>query len=388
MVVIDMFSSINGLYGMQTGEEILRIFGENLQRLVGDAGQVYHLQGAVFCICMEDMNQEATLQLYHEIQQMGYHRISFGDLEVTLRTLGSATIFGFAPNEAERISSNLSHVIGESRELYHSGLVFFDLVDHEHEMNDRDVLGEIYQDIMQGCQDFRLYYQPIVAANSGEIVGAEALIRWQREPYGLVAPNRFIPYMEQNPCIYEMGNWVLQQALKDAMQMSERLPGFIINVNVAPTQLERKEFAPGVIRMLEETGYPPENLCLELTERCRELDFEFLRQQIEFFRSHGIRVAMDDFGTGHAALQLVLELPIDEIKIDRNFVQDIQQQKINQVIVSGIAKEAHTLNAEICIEGIEDEELGNYLQQFGPTYYQGYYYSKPVAKEDFLALLA
>jgi EAL domain-containing protein (putative c-di-GMP-specific phosphodiesterase class I) len=337
---------------------------------------------------MEDMNQEATLQLYHEIQQMGYHRISFGDLEVTLRTLGSATIFGFAPNEAERISSNLSHVIGESRELYHSGLVFFDLVDHEHEMNDRDVLGEIYQDIMQGCQDFRLYYQPIVAANSGKIVGAEALIRWQREPYGLVAPNRFIPYMEQNPCIYEMGNWVLQQALKDAMQMSERLPGFIINVNVAPTQLERKEFAPGVIRMLEETGYPPENLCLELTERCRELDFEFLRQQIEFFRSHGIRVAMDDFGTGHAALQLVLELPIDEIKIDRNFVQDIQQQKINQVIVSGIAKEAHTLNAEICIEGIEDEELGNYLQQFGPTYYQGYYYSKPVAKEDFLALLA
>lgn len=150
----------------------------------------------------------------------------------------------------------------------------------------------------------------------------------------------------------------------------------------------RKEFRQEVLNALHDTAYPPENLCLELTERCRELDTDFLRGEIEFFRSQGIRVAMDDFGTGNASLQLVLELPLDEIKIDRSFVQNIQNQPMNQIIVSAIADGAGTIHADLCIEGIEDQALELYLQQYHPTYYQGYYYSKPVAKGDFLSLIS
>lgn len=387
MLVIDMFSSINSLYGYGVGEKILQLYGKKLMELVGDLGQIYHMDGAAFCICMDGVEKEEVQKLYQKIQRMGYERISIGELQVTLKTLGSATVFGYAKGKEELINSSLNYIIGKSREVFHSGLVFFDIDDHIHEMNDRDVLGVIYQDIMGDFSGFRVFYQPIVQAWTGAVVGAEALVRWESESYGMVTPGRFIPYIEQNPCIYELGNWVLKKALEDAKQMRDIVPEFIVNVNVAPPQLERSEFRGDVIRLLEETGYPPENLCLELTERCRELDFDFLREQINFFRGHNVRIAMDDFGTGNASLQLALELPVDEIKIDRAFIQDIQNQQLNQVLVSGIVRGAKAMKADICIEGIESEELGNYLQQYNPTYYQGYFYSRPISKEDFMQLI-
>ena len=126
--------------------------------------------------------------------------------------------------------------------------------------------------------------------------------------------------LSRTPVFFELGNWVIWQALQDATEIRRIIPDFIINVNIAAPQLERPDFHYEVLNALHDTGYPPQNLCLELTERCRELDTNFLRNEIEFFRSQGIRVAMDDFGTGNASLQLILELPLDEIKIDRSFL--------------------------------------------------------------------
>ena len=170
--------------------------------------------------------------------------------------------------------------------------------------------------------------------------------------------------------------------------MRKIIPDFMINVNIAAPQLERREFQQDVLNALYDTACPPENLCLELTERCRELDIAFLRKEIEFFRGHGIRVAMDDFGTGNASLQLVMELPLDEIKIDRSFVQNIQDQSLNQTLVAAITSGARTIHADICIEGIENREMGTYLQRYDPTYYQGFYYSRPMPKEEFLSLIS
>ncbi len=388
LLVMDMFSSINMLYGWQTGEDLLRCYGEGIQEIVGARGQVYHLDGASFGVCLGDAGKDDAQAIYRQIQKLGYDGLEVDGRRVTVKTLGGATVFGYAKGEDGRINSHLSYVIGLSRNVYHGELVFFDVLAHQHEMSDRDLLGVIYQDVMNGCRHFRLFYQPIVDAYSGEIVGAEALLRWETETYGMVSPNRFVPFIEQNPAIYELGNWVIRHALEDAKRMRAVLPHFIVNVNIAPPQLERDGFGGDVIRMLKEADYPAEGLCLELTERCREMDFEFLRSQIVFFQEKGIRIAMDDFGTGNASLQLVLELPLDEIKIDRAFIQDIESQRINQALVSGIVSGAKVIDAEICIEGIENAQLGDYLQRFNPTYYQGYYYSRPVPVEEFMELIS
>ena len=388
MVIIDKLSSVNTLYGYGFGDTVLREFGFRMQNLVGENGEVYHIEGAMFGICMYDTDRKTAEEIYKRIRQMAFQELVVEGKQITLATIASAVVFGYAKGAADSITANLGYAIAQSQTKYHGNVVFYNIEKHKHEFDDRDLVGVIYQNIMNGFSGFSVYYQPIVNAQSGKTIGAEALVRWEDEKYGMVSPNRFIPFVEQNPCIFDLGNWVLRRALMDAQEMRKIIPGFILNVNIAAPQLAREEFRESVMQALADTGYPAKNLCLELTERCRELDFEFMRQEITFFREKGIRVAMDDFGTGNASLQLVLELPIDEIKIDRTFLRDIESRKINQVLVSAAAIGAQTIGADVCIEGVEDQRMATYLQVYEPTYYQGYHYAKPLPKEEFLSLIS
>ena len=143
----------------------------------------------------------------------------------------------------------------------------------------------------------------------------------------------------------------------------------------------------GIMTILKETGARPEELCLELTERCRDLDVTFLKNEVNFFHSKGIKIALDDFGTGNSSLSLALELPVDELKVDMSFIKDIEQKPQNQAMVQSIVDYANRTNTETCIEGIENQEVSDYIHQFGATWYQGYFYSKPVPIDQFETLL-
>jgi EAL domain-containing protein (putative c-di-GMP-specific phosphodiesterase class I) len=215
----------------------------------------------------------------------------------------------------------------------------------------------------------------------------EALLRWEHEPYGLVSPGVFMEWIEEDPCIFDLGNWILRRALTDIRKMRGKVPGFFVNVNVAAAQLERKEFRSSVLNILNETGAKPEELCLELTERCRNLDINFLKKEVEFFHSNHVKVALDDFGTGHSSLSLALELPVDELKVDMSFIKDIKEKPQNQAMVQSIVDYANRTNTETCIEGIENKDVNEYISQFGATFHQGYYYSKPVPIEEFEKIL-
>ena len=230
-------------------------------------------------------------------------------------------------------------------------------------------------------------YQPLVDVKTEQIVGAEALIRWHSEEEGEVSPGRFIPWIEVDAVYYELGKWIMRQALQDANEFRKVLPGFIINVNITASQLERREFREDVCRIVEESGYPPGQIFMELTERCRQLDYEFLKREMAFFHSKGMKVSLDDFGTGSSSLGLVIELPIDELKVDMYFVKDIQKKQVNQAMVKHIIQCANSLGLKTCIEGVENEELSIFLRPNEASYYQGYYYSKPVPAEDFRRLL-
>ena len=141
------------------------------------------------------------------------------------------------------------------------------------------------------------------------------------------------------------------------------------------------------MKILKETGTSPERLCLELTERCRHLDTNFLKKEVAFFHSLGIKVALDDFGTGNSSLSLALDLPFDELKVDMSFIRNIQDKPQNQAMVQSIVDYARRTNTQTCIEGIENKTVSDYISQFGATWHQGYYYSKPVPIEQFRELL-
>ena len=218
-------------------------------------------------------------------------------------------------------------------------------------------------------------------------VDVEALIRWELEPYGLISPGIFMEWLEEDPCIFDLGNWILRTALKDIGRIRDKIPHFFVNVNISAAQLSRKEFRDSVMTILTETGARPEELCLELTERCRDLDVTFLKNEVNFFHSKGIKIALDDFGTGNSSLSLALELPVDELKVDMSFIKDIEQKPQNQAVVQSIVDYANRTNTETCIEGIENQEVSDYIHQFGATWYQGYFYSKPVPIDQFETLL-
>lgn len=141
------------------------------------------------------------------------------------------------------------------------------------------------------------------------------------------------------------------------------------------------------MNILSETGARPEELCLELTERCRDLDVDFLKGEVDFFHSKGIKIALDDFGTGNSSLSLALELPFDELKVDMSFIRDIKDKPQNQAMVQSIIDYANRTKTETCIEGIENREIDDYIRKFGETWHQGYYYSKPVPIESIEKLI-
>ena len=264
-----------------------------------------------------------------------------------------------------------------------------ELVEFYNDLNENnrhriEKLYEIRASIMQNYRGFFLMYQPVVDAETEQLVGAEALLRWRSDEFGMVPPDQFIPVLEKDPLFCELGQWVLRTAVNDAKRIMEKYPDFVMNVNLSYTQLERLDFVEMVLRTLREESFPPDHLCMEITERCRLLDMRLLKNVIVNLRGHGIQIALDGFGTGFSSVGLVKNLPFDTIKIDRSFVLRIEEDEKERELVKSFAGIATTFGAKVCVEGIENAEMCDILREFNIQSFQGYYYGKPLELGDFL----
>lgn len=379
---LDQFSHINVMYGAAFSDKILNCAAQELIRLLRGAGYVYRLSGAKFVISFKKITREDLQQVYDRIVE-SFENMTVEGKRIPLKVSAGAIFIEPYMKETNAIRSRLTYALNHSRSEHHGELVIFNDEVCGSDENQFELIGVIHQCATHNFEGFRMFYQPIADTQTGKIRGMEALIRWELEPYGLVSPGVFMEWLEQDPCIFDLGNWILRTALTDVQKLRQEVPGFFVNVNVAAAQLERREFRSAVMNILKETGAKPEELCLELTERCRDLDINFLRGEVEFFHSQGIKVALDDFGTGNSSLSLALDLPFDELKVDMSFIRNIQQKPQNQAMVQSIVDYAKRTNTETCIEGIENKEVSDYIEQFGATWHQGYYYSKPVPIEQF-----
>lgn len=384
---LDQFSHINVMYGASFSDNILNCVAQVLLRLMQNKGSVYRISGAKFFICFDCISREELQQLYNEIVDAFSNKIEVDNKRIPIKISGGAIFLEPYMNEINAVRSRLTYAMNHSRYEHHGELVIFNDEVCRNNENQFELISVIHQCATHNFEGFRLFYQPIADTKTGTICGMEALLRWELEPYGLVSPAIFMEWLEEDPCIFELGNWILRTALEDVKKIHTKHPGFFVNVNVAAAQLERKEFRESVMKILKETGTSPERLCLELTERCRHLDTNFLKKEVAFFHSLGIKVALDDFGTGNSSLSLALDLPFDELKVDMSFIRNIQDKPQNQAMVQSIVDYARRTNTQTCIEGIEDKTVSDYISQFGATWHQGYYYSKPVPIEQFRELL-
>jgi diguanylate cyclase (GGDEF)-like protein len=388
MVGLNQYSTINSIYGYDFGSQVLKAFGQMLRELVGNQGVLYRLDGSRFALHIPQGTEAQAHELYTQIQQQARTQITVSGQHIPLSVSGSAMLVGEQTEPDARIRANLTYAQKRSKHQCHSELVFF--YPEQEGCTTLDIVRRnefIRQSVLNGCQGFYLRYQPLVNAHTGCVQGMEALLRWRDDTYGELAPGEFIQWLEQNDCFFELGNWVLRQAMTDALPLVKENPAFLLSVNVTYSQIERSDFLGDLLEILEQTGFPPENLYIELTERSSPHDIPELRRELDRFCKKGIKIALDDFGTGSASLNLLRLLPINCLKIDHQFVANIQTNHTDEIIVETVIDSANKLGISVCMEGIETEQLRDYVRKYDVDTLQGYYYSRPVEIEAFRALL-
>ncbi len=380
---IKQFEHLNVLYGYKLGNDVLRAFAQSLIGATKTAGYVYRLGGAKFAIVLpRKCTHEQMEEYYNRLQKyMQYNFTVNGEIMPISIYAGAFIITPEYKGTVISIKSSLTYSLSISKEEKHGELVFFDQEDKD--FGDRfKLLSAIHKDILNGCKGFYIVYQPLVDVETGKVAGAEALLRWRNDDYGDVPPGMFIPWLETDVVFYELGLWIFRTAISEMKVLKQTHPELILNVNISASQLERKEFTSDVMEIITESGFPPQDLIVELTERCRHLDYDLLNDMADFFHKHGIKVSLDDFGTGASALNLLRSMPIDELKLDMSFIRNVENSTVDQIIVNNILNIAKQMNIKTCIEGIETKSVGDFLRPQNATYYQGYFYSKPIKKNE------
>ena len=234
-----------------------------------------------------------------------------------------------------------------------------------------------------------MHYQPQINIADGRIVGFEALIRWRSEEEGLIPPDRFIPLAEQTGMIKPIGNWVLQEACRFARRLADNgWDSLYVAINVSPHQLCAEQFIESVHAAIDEAGIAPGRIEVEITENALIASLQEAISRLDRLKSLGVRLALDDFGSGYSSLTYLQQLPVQTLKIDKSFIARIGEGGAPKSIIGTIVEMAHHMNMTVVAEGVETDEQLAYLAKNRCDFVQGYLFSRPVPEEDALRFLA
>jgi diguanylate cyclase (GGDEF)-like protein len=375
---IDEFKSVNDSLGHPAGDELLKAVASRLQSCIRETDFVARLGGDEFAIVQTGIKQpndvvELVKRIYEAIREP--HEC-LGHQVATDASIGIA----LAPNDGTELDQLLKSADlamygakADGRRTYR----FFEPQMDACVRARRTLELDIRQAIAEGA--FELHYQPIVNLGSNEIVGCEALLRWNHPVRGMISPAEFIPIAEETGLILQIGDWVLTTACAEATNWP---PGIKLAVNVSPVQFRSHAFSLKVANALATTGLSAGRLELEITEAVLIRDDEAALAMLQHLRAIGVHIALDDFGTGYSSLSYLQRFPFDKIKIDRCFVNDIAEAEGSSSIVQAVINIARARNMTTTAEGVETERQREMLLSFGCTEMQGYLFSPamPVAK--------
>lgn len=388
MVGLSAFSNINDLYGYTFGNRALQILSRKIIEMYPQDSIIYKMDGTRFAIISENLTIEEAEKIYIELNT--YLRTEFfvDGQRVVLSLNGGAILSEEFDISSQAYYSCLRYAYYQSKHKKCGSFVVFDNIVNADNRDFIRRINVIRNSIAEGCKGFYLCYQPIVNSKNEKINGVEALIRWKNEELGTISPADFIPVLEQDALFPELGKWILRQAMADGKKFLEKNPNMTVSVNLSYTQLEKNGFVNDLFEIIEQTGFPSDNLCLEITERCRTLDMGLLRNMFANFRQNGIKIAVDDFGTGFASLDFLRAVPVDVVKIDREYVKNIKTDNTDKSSVQFISDLAGAFSADVCAEGIENDEIRLCVREYNKIgSLQGYFYSKPITAEEILKKL-
>jgi len=378
---IDNFKNINTVHGHDYGDKILLLISEVLKIVLPQESILCKWHGDEFIIIIENLkDKQEVINIAENIINYIRNPFEIGEKQIYITISIGIDIYHNESSSINDIIKNVEVAMYKAKKNGKNGYSFYndELRNNIYRNNDiRKQLGNALYN-----NELYLNYQPQYDITTENIIGYEALLRWDNKELGKISPVEFIPIAEENGLIFTLGNWVLLNACIQNCKWIALGYYNIIAVNISAIQFEQDNFVQTVKDILSETKLSPQFLELEITENILIKSLEKSVKTIEKLKVLGVRVSLDDFGTGYSSLSYLKKLPINNLKIDKTFIDDIVISQDSKSILEAIVQLAHTLNLEVIAEGIETSEQSKILKEIRCDIAQGYYYNKPISSEE------
>ena len=386
LIGIDNFKDINERYTKEVGNTTLKGLAKCVKKAAGSMAEVYRMSGdeiMVLCKNIVPASNDPARNMYKKIRAAVDERIGEKGYRLFYTISGGYVYFtekdkfDFNYIEKAEFALRIAKIRGKNM------CICYEQNDYDEYVQKLEMQEALRKAAENGFEGFELYYQPIVNMEEACIHGAEALLRWRNEKFGMVSPGIFIPLLEESGLIIPVGRWVIEEAMRQCLKWQEKCPGFRVNINISFVQLKKSNVISDIDAYIEKYGFSSDNVLFEITES-GELESGYATQNIlESFHRRSLNLAIDDFGTGYSNLRYIKEMMFNLVKIDQAFIRGIKSSQYDYMVVKQFTELAHSLNLKVCYEGVETEEDFKCVMELKPDYIQGFYFSRPVPVAEF-----
>lgn len=388
LIDIDDFRQINDGMGLLVGDEIVQMVGSYLKEFTDENFIICRMESDVFCAAIYNPGGEKSVEKIHKAisERLGQGFMLSTGHELFLSVSIGVAEYPEASLSAVELINCAEIVMYKAKDKGKAGIQYFDAPILQEFLQNVDIDNKLKDASVS--HNFEMYFQPQYNSSDGRLRGVEALLRWRDENGNLISPGKFIPVAERNGTIVNIGKWVIEESLSRFAKWKEKYDyPMVISINISAIQYKRKNFVSTIMDAVNKYKVNPAEVELEITETILIEDLDDVREKLQTLREYGIRISLDDFGTGFSSLAYLRGLPIDTLKIDKSFVDNIEGDDSSRVIIDSIVGMVNKLGFESVAEGVETEEQYTYLKSIGCDMIQGYLLGKPMPEEEIDKLL-
>lgn len=383
VIILDIanFKSVNEFCGRNTGDELLRVIADAFRKYEKEDTSLSHFRADIFAMLTPFSNNEELIDITNQIAQ------EINEFKISCKVLPS---FGICISKSPTMPISImcdyaTMALKTIKGKFYANHAFFDEKMRSDMLKEKQVENDIVEALETG--QIRLFIQPKVNINTGEVIGGEALVRWEHPTRGIICPGDFLPILEKNGLIINIDVYVWNEVFKlISRRMAEGKKVVPISVNISRLHAYHDEFNDYLLELCEKYDVPAKYVPLELTESAFLAETEVMYERMKQLKENGFIISMDDFGTGYSTMTMLKNQPVDEIKIDRGFIEDLDNNR-SKIIIAHTIEMIKNLGIKIIVEGVEELIQQEFLQECGCSEAQGFYYYKPMNSDDFEKLL-
>lgn len=384
---LDHFKTVNDTMGHAAGDVLIKKVSKRLLRCLREADTVARIGGDEFVLLLPDVQHSygALSQIIERVLAGIRKPCALGGREFTVSCSIGISLYPTDGMDADTLLKHADIAMYQAKESGRNNYQFFTEELNRSVMENHELEHQLRHAL--GLNSFEMYYQPIVAAATGRLVKAEALIRWETPEHSFISPTRFIPVAENTGLIEPLGAWVLETVCAQLAQWhAQGLPALPVSINISPRQFNQPDLVQNIRAALERHALAPEMLEIEITENCLARDKKKFLQTLAEMKELGLHVAIDDFGSGYSNMDCLKSMHFSSLKIDRSFITTVEHETNHRAIYRALISMAHNLSLVVVAEGVETQQQADFLCSIGCDLIQGFHFGIPLKAADFAAL--